>query len=104
MRRSPTTSPSKAEAELATGVPFVSDEDLETALDEARVPGNTADAVVDENAEARIDGLRSALALLALISLLAPLFTRGIPTVQPGATAQANAPPIEAPAAASSAT
>ena len=93
-----------AQTELATGVPFVSDEDLETALDEARVPRNIADDVVDENAEARITGLRSALALLALISLLAPLFTRGIPTVQPGATAQANAPPIEAPVAASSAT
>jgi MFS family permease len=94
----------KAQTQLATGVPFVSDEDLQSALDEANVRKNTADAVVDENAEARITGLRSALALLALVSLLALLFTRGIPTVQPGATAQAGAPPIEAPAAASSAT
>jgi hypothetical protein len=38
--------------------------------------------------------------VLALISLLALLFTRGIPTVQPGAEAEPNAPPIEAPAAA----
>src|SRR5215218_6544088 len=60
-------------------------------------------AVNDENAQARITGLRSALALLALISLLALLFTRGLPTVQPGAAAQANASPIESPAAASSA-
>jgi hypothetical protein len=93
-----------AQTQLATGVPFVSDDDLQTALDEARVPKNTADAVVDENSEARIAGLRSALALLALISLLALLFTRGIPTVQPGATALANAPPIEATVAAPSAT
>ena len=34
---------------------------------------STADAVVDENAEARIAGLRSALAVLALIALLALL-------------------------------
>ena len=50
--------------------------------------------------QARIAGLRSALAVLALISLLALLFTRGIPTVQPGAEAKPNAPPIEAPVAA----
>jgi Na+/melibiose symporter-like transporter len=92
-----------AQTQLATGVPFVSDKDLQTALDEAHVPKDTADAVVDENAQARITGLRSALALLALISLLALLFTRRIPTVQPGATAQANASSIDAPVAASSA-
>src|SRR5215217_7894420 len=92
-----------AQSELATGVPFVSDKDLQTALEKADVPKDTANAVVDENAQARITGLRSALALLALISLLALLFTRGLPTVQPGAAAQANASPIESPAAASSA-
>ena len=77
-----------AQTQLATGVPFVSDNDLQKALDEANVPPETANAVVDENAQARIAGLRSALAVLALISLLALLFTRGIPTVQPGAEAE----------------
>ncbi|HZX64760.1 MAG TPA: hypothetical protein VFE76_05170, partial [Myxococcales bacterium] len=86
-----------AQAKLASGVPFVSDKDLQKALDEANVAPGTANAVVDENEQARIAGLRSALAVLALISLLALLFTRGIPTVQPGAEAKANAPPIEAP-------
>ena len=82
-------------------MPFVSDKDLQKALDDANVPPETAKAAVDENAEARIAGLRSALAVLALISLLALLFTRGIPTVQPGAAGQArHAPPSEAPAAA----
>ena len=89
-----------AQTQLATGVPFVSDEDLQKALDDAGVPTETANAVVDENAEARIAGLRSALAVLALISLLALLFTRGIPTVQPGAEAKPNAPPTETPVAA----
>jgi len=60
----------------------------------------TAKAVVDENAEARIAGLRSALAVLALISLLALLVTRGLPTIQPGSEAKSNAPPIEKPVAA----
>jgi MFS family permease len=84
------------QTELAAGVPFVSDEDLKTALDDAHVSGKTADAVVAENAQARIDGLRAALALLALLTLLALPFTRGIPKVQPGAEAEPNAPPRDA--------
>ncbi len=87
----------RAQTQLATGVPFVSDEDLQTALDDADVPPETVTAVVDENEQARIEGLRSALALLALVSLLALLVTRGIPTVQPGAEAEQDAPPSGAP-------
>ncbi len=90
-----------AQTQLATGVPFLSDKDLQNALDDANVPPETVQAAVDENAEARIAGLRSALAVLALVSLLALLFTRGLPTVQPGAAAKPRpAPPSEAPAAA----
>jgi hypothetical protein len=36
---------SKATVELASGVPFVSDADLKTALDKAGVPPKTADAI-----------------------------------------------------------
>jgi MFS family permease len=82
-----------AQTQLATGVPFVSDKELQKALDDAHVPNDVADAVVDENAEARIAGLRSALAVLALLSLLALLFTRGIPTVQPGSPSDPRSPP-----------
>jgi MFS family permease len=89
-----------AQTQLATGVPFTSDQDLEKALNDAGVPQDTANAVVDENAHARVAGLRSALAVLALISLLALLVTRGIPTVQPGTEAKPKAPPPEAPVAA----
>ena len=39
-----------AQTQLATGVPFVSDKDLQKALDDANVPPETADAAVDENA------------------------------------------------------
>jgi MFS family permease len=76
---------SKAQVELAGGIPFISDADLTTALDEAGVTGATADAVVDENAQARIDGLRAALSVLALIALTALFFTGALPTRQPGA-------------------
>jgi MFS family permease len=89
-----------AQTQLATGVPFVSDTALQQALGDANVPPEAANAAVEENKQARVAGLRSALAVLALISLLALLSTRGIPTVQPGAQAKQNAPPLEAPGAA----
>ena len=93
----PTHLATKAQANLAGGIPFLSDKQLKAALDDAHVRPKTADAVVKENANARIAGLRSALAVLALISLLALLFTRGLPTVQPGTEAKPNAPPQPAP-------
>ncbi len=76
----------KAQTELAAGVPFVSDAQLETALEKEDVPQETVDAVVDENATARLDGLRASLSVLAVMALLALLFSRRIPTRQPGAS------------------
>ena len=76
---------SKAQVELAGGIPFISDKDLKTQLDKAGVPPQTADAIVAENANARIDGLRASLSVLALIALIALFFSRRIPTRQPSA-------------------
>ena len=74
---------SQAEVQLTSGVPFLSDKDLEAALDEAGVRPSVADAVIEENAEARLDGLRAALAVLALFAILAFIAGRRLPTVQP---------------------
>ena len=71
---------SAAQVELVSGIPFVSDQDLETALADADVPPAIATAVVDENEAARITGLRLSLSLLALVALLAIFFTRLLPT------------------------
>ena len=76
----------KAQVELAGGIPFMSDKDLQAQLDKAGVPAKTADAIVTENANARIDGLRSALSLLAIVALIALFATRHIPTQQPSAS------------------
>ena len=54
------------------------------ALDEAGVDEATATAIVEENTEARLDGLRSALAVLALLALVAFFTSGGLPTRQPG--------------------
>ena len=69
----------QANVELASGVPFISDADLETALEEAGAIPATTQAVVDENEQARVDGLRAALALLALFAVIALFFTKRIP-------------------------
>ena len=57
---------SNAQVTLASGVPFISDQQLEAALDDANVPPRQADAAMDHYRSARIDGLESALAILAL--------------------------------------
>ena len=83
---------SQANVELANGIPFISDADLETALEEAGASPAVTQAVVDENEQARLDGLRSALALLALIAVVALFFTRRIPDRQPGAAVAGGSP------------
>jgi Na+/melibiose symporter-like transporter len=74
-----------AQVELAGGIPFISDKDLKTQLDKAGVHTKTADAIVAENASARIDGLRTSLSLLGGIALIALFTTRRIPDQQPSA-------------------
>ena len=79
---------SQAHTKLAGGVPFMSEADAKAALKKANVPPATADEIVKQNEKSQIDGLRAAEAILALLALVALPFTRGIPTVQPGAQAK----------------
>jgi MFS family permease len=76
---------SKASTELAAGVPFVSDKDLQKGLEEAKVPKSTADEIVSENETARLDALRSALSIIAILALVAMFFSQSVPTEQPAA-------------------
>jgi MFS family permease len=75
---------SQAQVNLAGGAAFISDADLEKALDEANVHARAADAAVSAYQEARITGLKSALAILALMDVIALFLTGRIPKVQPG--------------------
>lgn len=81
----PDTVSARAEIELSAGIPFVSDAELRAGLTDAGIPAATADAIVEENADARIAALRTSLAVLAVIALVALFFTRRIPTTQPSA-------------------
>jgi hypothetical protein len=70
---------SSVQVELAAGVPFVSDADLEAALLEGGVTDAQAQVILDENEAARIAGLRASLSILAVVGLIALYFTRMIP-------------------------
>ncbi|HEY2319106.1 MAG TPA: MFS transporter [Solirubrobacteraceae bacterium] len=75
----------QANTELSSGVPFMSDDDLKTALDKAGVPSGAADAIVKENEIARIGALRSSLSVIAVIALIALFCSISIPERQPAA-------------------
>ena len=81
----PDAAKSTAQAELVGGVPFVSDADLEAALEEAGASSTTTDAALQAYDEARIDGLEAALALLALLVVVALFAAQFIPRRPVGA-------------------
>jgi EmrB/QacA subfamily drug resistance transporter len=80
---------SEAQVKLAGGVPFISDADLEQALDDANVPSRARDEAVSAYQASRITGLKAALAILAVMDVLALFLTGRIPKVQPGSAAAA---------------
>ena len=74
----------QATAELGSGIPFLSDAQVEQAAADAGVAPEVTAAAIDANEAARIAGLRAALAVLAAIGMVALFFTRRIPATQPG--------------------
>jgi hypothetical protein len=81
----PASVKSKAQVELAGGVPFVSDADLKAALEKSDASGRASDDAINAYADARIKGLRSALAILAVLAITALFYAQRIPTSQPSA-------------------
>jgi EmrB/QacA subfamily drug resistance transporter len=87
IQQNPAVPPGVAEqamVQLAAGIPFVSDADLEAALAASGASDDLTAAVVTENEEARLDGLRTALAVLALLTVVALFVSSRIPSKQPG--------------------
>ncbi len=82
-----------AEIQLAAGVPFVSDSQLDTALEQAGVPADQAQAIVEVNTQARIQGLRTSLAVLAVLAVLATFLTRLLPIEPASSTGRASTDP-----------
>src|SRR5262249_19677999 len=77
----------QASTQLSGGVPFISDADLNKALDEANVRPEQSDAALTGYQDARINGLESALAILAFAAVIALFLAQSIPREQPGAKA-----------------
>jgi predicted MFS family arabinose efflux permease len=75
---------SAASVQLAAGVPFLSDTDLRAALAAAGASPEVAQVALDVNAMARLVGLQTALAAVALFGVVALFFTGRIPTTPPG--------------------
>jgi EmrB/QacA subfamily drug resistance transporter len=75
----------QAQVQLANGVPFLSDTDLQAALQQAGVAPDVSAAVLEVNAQARVDGLRDALAVLLLVAVGALFAARRIPKEPVGA-------------------
>jgi hypothetical protein len=81
-----------AEVELANDVQFVSQSQLREALARTDLDEASQQAILDANAEARIDALRTAFAAAAVLTLGALFLTGGIPTRQPGSDPDDEAP------------
>jgi MFS family permease len=80
----PASVKTEATVQMAGGVPFVSDTDLHRELANASVPQSTADAIVAENSTARLNALRDALWVVALVAAVALLFTGLVPKIPLG--------------------
>ncbi|MDN4646408.1 MFS transporter [Arthrobacter sp. PsM3] len=82
----PATVQEQAKVQLAGGVSFISDTQLQGALDSAGVDQATADAIMSVNSASRLEALRTALALTALL-VIATLFMTGRLPAEPGGAA-----------------
>jgi hypothetical protein len=69
----------QASVRLDSGVPFISEADLKKALATTTLPAITQDAIVAENASSRLIGKRTALSLVALITVVGLFFTGLLP-------------------------
>ncbi len=77
----------------------MSDAHLESALAETDLDPAAQAAIVDENAQSRLAGLPSALAVLALLALVTFFTSGGLPTRQPGSPEPDQPEQVAAPAA-----
>jgi MFS family permease len=71
---------SQSSTTIEAGIPFVSDAQLRKELATTTLTPSAQQAIVDENATARLAGLRAALSVVALVIAVAIFFARLLPT------------------------
>lgn len=69
----------QASVQLSSGVPFVSDAQLQQALTQAGVPADQQKAVLDANASARLGALRRGMVVLSLFVVLTLVLSTRLP-------------------------
>jgi hypothetical protein len=74
----------QATTNLASGVPFMSDTQLDDALTEAGVSEDTAAEVMQINSDARLEALQIAFGAAAIIAIIGLFMTGLLPERQPG--------------------
>jgi EmrB/QacA subfamily drug resistance transporter len=72
-----------ASVELASGVPFISDSQLEDALADTDLTTEASEDIIEANQAARVDGMDAALGVLALLAVASLFFTRRVPDHPP---------------------
>ncbi|HET8987290.1 MAG TPA: MFS transporter [Humibacillus sp.] len=75
---------SQASTQIVGGVPFISDKQLSEALTQAGVTGADAQAIIDVNSTARLEALREAFGVTALLTVGALFVTGRLPRRAPG--------------------
>ena len=68
-----------AKVQLSKGVPFVSNKELRTYLEQAGADEDAIQFLAQDNVEARVKALQTALAFVALVSIIALFFTGRLP-------------------------
>ncbi len=84
---------SQVSTELVGGVPFVSDAQLTAGLEAAGVSQEEIATITEINANARLEALQVAFALVGFVAIGALFITSRIPTRPPGSTVEAGADP-----------
>jgi MFS family permease len=69
----------QASVQLSSGVPFLSDAQLQQALTQAGVPADQQKAVLDANASARLGALRRGMVVLSLFVVLTLVLSTRLP-------------------------
>ena len=85
----------QAQVDLSSGVPFISDSQLETALAATDIPAAQQQEIVAINADARLGALRRGMVVVSLFVLLALLLSARLPAEPQTGEAEAP-PPVEA--------
>lgn len=73
----------QAQVSLAAGAPFLSNAQLQTALDDAGLDPAVSQEFIEQNEVSQTEALDGALGILAVLALVALFFTGRIPTRQP---------------------